>query len=54
MKSAALLVLFSSVLIFSSCKEKAETETESKTQKRPNIIFLMDDQHRYDALGMLN
>lgn len=57
MKLSNLLVICSFVLTVSACKEKASTkiiETESKTEKRPNIIFLMDDQHRYDALGMLN
>ena len=32
-------------------KEKLDLEV---AVKRPNIIFLMDDQHRYDALGIIN
>nr|WP_319509560.1 sulfatase-like hydrolase/transferase [uncultured Draconibacterium sp.] len=44
-----LLVLFiGTLLIVSSCSSKVET----KTKERPNIIFLMDDQHRWDALGV--
>nr|WP_321450663.1 sulfatase-like hydrolase/transferase [uncultured Carboxylicivirga sp.] len=44
--------IFPSVFIFSSCQIK-----ESKKQpepSRPNIIFLMDDQHRWDALGVVD
>lgn len=37
-------------LVFSSCLSKAE----KKVHERPNIIFLMDDQHRWDALGVEN
>ena len=32
----------------------ANPEAEAAPAGRPNIIFLMDDQHRYDALGNLN
>ena len=35
---------------FNSCSSKVET----KTPDRPNIIFLMDDQHRWDAFGVEN
>lgn len=38
------------VLNSSSCSSKVET----KKTDRPNIIFLMDDQHRWDALGVEN
>lgn len=38
------------IIIFSSCSTKVETEDKD----RPNIIFLMDDQHRWDALGVVN
>ncbi|WP_088323852.1 sulfatase family protein [Polaribacter tangerinus] len=55
MKSLSQLFIILFVLILSSCQQKNESkETKSKLEKRPNIIFLMDDQHRYDALGMLN
>jgi arylsulfatase len=36
--------------LLNSCSTKIET----KDQKRPNINFLMDDQHRWDALGVEN
>jgi len=29
------------------------TKDENNNQKQPNIIFLMDDQHRWDALGVV-
>lgn len=38
------------LILFSSCTTKVELEE----QNRPNIIFLMDDQHRWDALGFVN
>lgn len=38
------------VVLFGSCVSKKET----KTKTRPNVIFLMDDQHRWDALGVEN
>lgn len=37
-------------MAFASCTSKKE----SSTHTRPNIIFLMDDQHRWDALGVEN
>ncbi|MDX1284743.1 MAG: sulfatase-like hydrolase/transferase [Draconibacterium sp.] len=43
-------ILLLILLIFSSCS----SQTETKKQERPNIIFLMDDQHRWDALGVEN
>src|SRR5210317_1753013 len=47
----SLVVLFL-VIIFAlnSCSLKVESEVRG----RPNIIFLMDDQHRWDALGVEN
>lgn len=55
MKSLNVLVLLSFVLIVSGCKQNESTKkTETTPDKRPNIIFLMDDQHRFDALGMIN
>lgn len=38
------------LILFCSCTSKVEI----KKQERPNIIFLMDDQHRWDALGVEN
>ncbi len=45
--SIPLMVL---LILFGSCS----TEVKKGDQKRPNIIFLMDDQHRWDALGVMN
>jgi arylsulfatase A-like enzyme len=52
-------LLFSAlILTFIGCKNnehsKVTTDKDQVLQNRPNIIFLMDDQHRFDALGMLN
>jgi arylsulfatase len=44
-----LRILFIAIA-FSSCSSKVQT----KKNDRPNIIFLMDDQHRWDALGVEN
>lgn len=52
MKHFALLFYFLFFLSFTNC-QKQKTETKEK-DSRPNIIFLMDDQHRFDALGMIN
>lgn len=50
-KNLIFRVLFFGVLIFfGSCSSKVDT----KNNERPNIIFLMDDQHRWDALGVEN
>ena len=48
-----ILTLFS---ICFSCKEQSKPVQEEATEEseRPNIIFIMDDQHRWDALGMVN
>jgi arylsulfatase A-like enzyme len=43
-------ILTGILLCFSSCSSKVET----KKHERPNIIFLMDDQHRWDVLGVEN
>ena len=49
------IVLSAVVLVLTaSCGNKDKTKDKVVERKRPNIIFLMDDQHRYDALGMLN
>ena len=49
--SLKLGVLFIGIAVaFSSCS----TKVEKIEQERPNIIFLMDDQHRWDALGVEN
>lgn len=45
-----VILIIGFVIILGSCSQKAET----KNHERPNIIFLMDDQHRWDALGVEN
>jgi arylsulfatase A-like enzyme len=42
------ILVFAIVIFFNSCSSGVET----KNEERPNIIFLMDDQHRWDALGV--
>jgi len=54
MKTTKFTFLLLAVLSLSSCKKEVSKSSEEKTSKRPNIIFLMDDQHRFDALGMIN
>ena len=44
------ILLIGLTLMFTSCTSKVE----QKKHERPNIIFLMDDQHRWDALGVEN
>ncbi|MCC4211517.1 sulfatase family protein [Leeuwenhoekiella parthenopeia] len=43
-------------LFFTGCKEQTTTPAKNTTaqSKRPNIIFIMDDQHRWDALGIVD
>jgi len=47
LKSAAL---GTSTLLMGGCLESAKRPAG----KKPNVIFLMDDQHRWDALGIVN
>lgn len=49
-----ILLVLSALALIVSCADKAKKETEKVAKKRPNIIFIMDDQHRYDALGIRN
>ncbi|MBT9188284.1 sulfatase family protein [Zobellia russellii] len=37
-----------------SCGNKEKKVKSEVIKKRPNIIFIMDDQHKYDALGLIN
>ena len=53
MKISKFTFIFLVSLLIFSCKN-GENKIVKKTSKRPNIIFLMDDQHRFDALGMKN
>ncbi|WP_142785509.1 sulfatase family protein [Changchengzhania lutea] len=57
MKNIKRVLCYITILCYIvSCKDFDSTATmKPKYQaKRPNIIFIMDDQHRYDALGMIN
>ena len=51
-----ILLALGLVLLATGCKNSGSKETidDKEEQKRPNIIFIMDDQHRWDALGMVN
>ena len=53
-KKGRILIFEASVfgifVLFNFCSPKVDNQI----QKRPNIIFLMDDQHRWDALGLEN
>ncbi len=42
--------------LFFGCKESKNKPDEVSTtvSERPNIIFIMDDQHRWDALGIVD
>lgn len=44
------IIFLGLIILVNFCSTKAEKEN----QKSPNIIFLMDDQHRWDALGVVN
>ena len=47
----ALLI---SCLCLSTCGPAPQATAVASADKRPNIIFIMDDQHRWDALGSVN
>ncbi|MGQ1783633.1 MULTISPECIES: sulfatase family protein [unclassified Saccharicrinis] len=49
-KSNLAILLMGVFILFSACTSKVN----KKKHERPNIIFLMDDQHRWDALGVEN
>ncbi|NJC28316.1 sulfatase family protein [Neolewinella antarctica] len=54
--SACILLLLTGLLC--TC-DRAQTNAEASTtevgeQQRPNVIFIMDDQHRWDAIGKIN
>ena len=44
------ILIYAIVISFNCCYSGVET----KKEVHPNIIFLMDDQHRWDALGVEN
>lgn len=39
------------IFIFSSCKDK---KTDEEPQKKPNIVFIMSDDHAYQAISAYN
>ena len=50
MKIPIIISILGLLVIVTGCKSGKNTEEKAP----PNIIFLMDDQHRWDALGMVN
>lgn len=56
MKLSTILQFLLALLVATSCKPYVTNGKQNvlTAQKPPNIIFLMDDQHRYDALGIIN
>jgi len=53
-KNITKLIIIFSVIIGCKNLKTGQTRESEIVDKRPNIIFLMDDQHRWDALGILN
>lgn len=51
---ARILLSMGVLLLLVACRNDENLESKEGTSKHPNIVFLMDDQHRYDALGMIN
>lgn len=43
-------IVIGNLILLSACSPRIDHSTPEK----PNIIFLMDDQHRWDALGIVN
>jgi len=50
MKFPLKIILFPGIILL-SCNEKAQVE--QRITERPNIIFILTDDHRYDAMGFL-
>ena len=49
-----MLLVIGALALVVGCGTKENKVKNKEIKKRPNIIFLMDDQHRYDALGIIN
>ena len=45
------LILGGTLIIFTSCKSETK---ENKSAKRPNIVFIMSDDHAYQAISAYN
>lgn len=54
MKKNSISQLSSFFLIFFFLTGCISNEKQKQVVERPNIIFLMDDQHRWDALGVVD
>lgn len=50
MKNNRITLLIGIAIILHACHPKVDVNDMNK----PNVIFLMDDQHRWDALGVVN
>ena len=48
------LLVIGALVLVGGCGTKENKVKNKEIKKRPNIIFLMDDQHRYDAIGIIN
>jgi arylsulfatase A-like enzyme len=51
-RNLIVLLLFFLGCLLTGCETQPSTESESANQ-RPNIIFLLTDDHRWDALGVM-
>lgn len=54
MKKNSISQLSSFFLVFFFLTGCISNEKQKQVVERPNIIFLMDDQHRWDALGVVD
>ncbi|MDN3665179.1 sulfatase [Algibacter miyuki] len=50
MNNSYLVVLSAFMLCF-SCKQETKTKVEDETPQRPNIVFIMSDDHAYQAIS---
>ena len=51
MKLLKHIAVISSILLFVGCKDK---DASNKTEKKPNIVFIMSDDHAYQAISAYN
>ena len=50
MKMRTILFLIPALLVISSCQQKKQT-SDTENVKRPNILFIMSDDHAYQAIS---